>query len=376
MSGTPRIVFLVHGVERSAAGVRARGLAQALAPSSVSFLHRAGGWAATWRAWDRQLRELSPDVIYVVNTALPGALLGPWWWSRRRVPFALDTGDAVCAMARSAGTEPRWKWPLLWAGEAMAQSAARVVVVRGSAHRGHLERQGYRRVVVIPDGYTPHTPPSADGVARLRRSLGLEGRFVVGLLGSLVFSPTLRICYGWDLVEALTALRDLPVHGLILGDGPGRAWLAERARALGVADRLTFAGWIAPEQIAAHVRLLDVALSTQTNNLAGQVRTTGKLPEYMAAGRFILASRVGEAARVLPPQMLLDYSGAVDRAYPARLAGRIRVLAGAPGLLRQGASLVELAERRFSYRVLAPEVAALIREVAWGGHGGGAPGPE
>ena len=31
------------------------------------------------------------------------------------------------------------------------------------------------------------------------------------------------------------------------------------------------------------------------------------MPLYLAAGRFVLASRVGEAARVLPPEMLVEF---------------------------------------------------------------------
>jgi hypothetical protein len=51
---------------------------------------------------------------------------------------------------------------------------------------------------------------------------------------------------------------------------------------------------------------MDICLSTQTNDVVGWVRTTGKLPLYLAAGRYVLASRVGEAARVLPEEMLVD----------------------------------------------------------------------
>ena len=87
---------------------------------------------------------------------------------------------------------------------------------------------------------------------------------------------------------------------------------------------MLFAGRIAYERLPDYLAALDVCLSTQTNDLAGQARTTGKLPLYLAAGRYILASRVGEAALVLPDDMLLDYHGVVDRDYPARLAGRVR----------------------------------------------------
>jgi glycosyltransferase involved in cell wall biosynthesis len=172
------------------------------------------------------------------------------------------------------------------------------------------------------------------------------------VLGSLVYSPRLQICYGWDLIGALTRLRDQPIHGLVIGDGNGLPWLRAQASEAGVLDRITFAGRIPYAEVQPALRLFDFALSTQTNNLAGQVRTTGKLPEYMAAGRFVLASRVGDAEVLLPEPMLVDFHGTVDRAYPERLAERMRRVQADPGLQRLAGTLPELARQHCSYPVL------------------------
>jgi glycosyltransferase involved in cell wall biosynthesis len=66
---------------------------------------------------------------------------------------------------------------------------------------------------------------------------------------------------------------------------------------------------------------MDAAISTQTNDMVGRVRTTAKLPLYLACGCPVLASHVGEAARLLGPVgWTLPYEGDMDRNYPARLA--------------------------------------------------------
>jgi hypothetical protein len=98
---------------------------------------------------------------------------------------------------------------------------------------------------------------------------------------------------------------------------------------------------------------MDIALSTQTNNLPGQVRTTGKLPEYMAADRFIIASRVGEAAFLLPELMLLDYYGNLDQNYPVRLADRVGLLHNRPELMKEGLLLSRIARRECNYDLLS-----------------------
>ncbi len=349
---TNRLVILVNGTSASIEAVRARELARNRNPEDTLILHRETSRGASADLWHRRINEFRPELLYVINTALPGIGVALRRRTQHGVPYVLDTGDAVFEMARSAGIDPWWRWPLLWAGERVAQRCASHVVVRGSQHRNMLEAQGFRHVSVIRDGFVKHPEVDPGGILALRARLGLKDAFVMGVMGSLVFSPRLGICYGWDLVQALALLRNLPVKGLVIGDGPGRCWLEAQARQHGVADRIVFTGRVDYSQVPVHLQLMDVALSTQTNNIAGQVRTTGKLPEYMAAGRFILASRVGEAALVLPDAMLLDYEGAVDATYPSRLAARIRHLLANPAEMDVRAALPAQAEAWFSYDVL------------------------
>jgi hypothetical protein len=89
------------------------------------------------------------------------------------------------------------------------------------------------------------------------------------------------------------------------------------------------------------------------------VRTTGKLVQYMAAGRFILASRVGAAATLLPEPMLVDYHGPWDEGYFARLAERVDALPDRQSLAEQGTRLRALAEP-FAYPRLVPTLSAVL----------------
>jgi glycosyltransferase involved in cell wall biosynthesis len=176
----------------------------------------------------------------------------------------------------------------------------------------------------------------------------------------MVWSPVLNLTYGWDVIEALGMLKDLPVVAVLVGDGSGRAQLETRAAALGVSERVRFLGHRPFESLPEILAACDVCVSTQTNDIVGRVRTTGKLPLYMASGRYVLASRVGEAARVLPAEMLLDYSGSVDREYPARMAARLRHLSADRARLGLGETLIDRARQEFAYDVLAPRVDAVV----------------
>src|SRR2546426_8567916 len=197
----PRVAVLVNGSSTSIEAVRARGLTDRHPPDKLLLLYREARRDVTAFRWTQHLEAFGPEVVYVINTALPGALLACWWRLRRGVPFILDTGDVVAAMARSAGTAPIWKRPCLRLGESLAERLAHAIVVRGTEHKRYLVARRRKPVAVLRDGYCEATVTSAQ-VGALRRQLGLEHVFVVGVLGSLIHSPRLNICYGWDLIGA------------------------------------------------------------------------------------------------------------------------------------------------------------------------------
>lgn len=362
VNSIPRVSLLIHGGPNSVEAIRARGLASALPAAHVQFLYREGTRKETDARWEKQLADWKPDLLYLLNTAMPGCTvaLKQKWFSKR--PYLLDTGDVIYEMAKSAGTTPWWKIPALGLVEDLTQDHASGIIVRGSKHQEYLRGLGYNHVHLIRDGCSPAASPEPEAVAQLKRHLNLTAPLIVGLMGSLTFSPTLQICYGWDLVEALAQLPENAVQCVIIGDGTGREWLEEKAQALGVWSRIRFCGRIPYEQVPLYLRVLDVALSTQTNNLAGQVRTTGKLPEYMAASCYVLASKVGDASVLLPPGMTLEYNGTVDSAYPARLAARIRELIAHPEQLQERNTLPALAEKYCSYHVLAEEFKKVVTQ--------------
>ncbi len=262
---------------------------------------------------------IAPNVkaVYLIDVgtsttlaALVGRVLG------RRV--VVDTGDVGFELARSVGRRGRFGLGIVWLGERLTLAAAHQIVVRGSAHVPLLGGKGATVIRDLP----PVGARPRDGSC-LRRDLGWEDNFVVGLVGTLNHAPRLGIGYGWDLVEAL-AQSHPAVVGLIVGDGAGRQILEDRARQLGVSDRLRFLGRLDPAATIDAIGAMDMAISTQSNDVVGAVRTTGKLPLYLASGCPVLASHVGEAATLLGPLgWTLPYDGTVDRSYPRRLAAAI-----------------------------------------------------
>jgi glycosyltransferase involved in cell wall biosynthesis len=315
------------------------------------------------------LARWRPAVSYVFDMSYSGVLAGALhrWAAGNHI--VIETGDAIYELARSTGSRGRVGLWLTRCLEKFSFHVADRVVVRSHGYRDWLLGQGIP-AAVIPDGVsTGQFTPLA--VADLRRQYGLEGVLTVGLVGWSMWSDKLQMCYGWELVELIRLLKGAPVKGVLIGGGSGIPRLRALCREYGIEEQILFLGYIPFEQLPRHLNLLDVCLSTQTNNLVGQVRTTGKLPLYLATGRYVLASRVGEAAQVLEEDMLVPYEGLKDHLYPHKLASRIAVLLKHPERLRSSERNVSVAKTHFDYSVLAEKMAQVLKEGAAEEGGGG-----
>ena len=291
------------------------------------YFHRRDSKVRSFGVFLRSIASLRPSLVYVLDTAVSAATAGIAARLSRGPSLIIDTGDLAYELAELKGT-PSWLGRQgIRLVEVSALRVADRVVVRGTRHKALLEEAGISPVHVIRDGVDVESCKSAHQT-RLRRHAGGRSVLCVGLVGSLRWNRRFRTCYGWDLIEALGLLRaDVPVRGLIIGEGDGLPYLKARARQLGIDERVSFVPHVAASHLGDYLGLVDVAISTQTNNGVGQVRTTGKLPAYMAAGCYIIATDVGEARLLLPPEMRLPYDGVKDDRYPDRLAKRIRELA-------------------------------------------------
>lgn len=265
-----------------------------------------------------------PRVLYLIDVGISTAAAAAVG-RILRIPVILDTGDLVFELERSRGSRSLAGLALVWIGEQVALACSCHVIVRGSAH---LQLVKGRPASFAPDLAPDNARPMSG--ERVRSEIGYRDCFIVGLVGSLNAAPRLGISYGWDLVEALPATLPI-VRALIVGDGEALPSLMKRAEVLGVLDRCRFAGHIPPSEIACWIGAMDVAISTQTNDRVGAVRTTGKLPLYLACGCPVLASDVGEAKEILGPLgWTIPYVGVVDRGYPARLSDAINRWAADP----------------------------------------------
>jgi glycosyltransferase involved in cell wall biosynthesis len=359
-----KLLFLVNGSETSSAGVRAKLFTEKL-PSEweIRFNYRP---TPKWKGilpFIQSARHFRPDIIYVMDTAYTGVLAGCIARKLTGCKLITDTGDVAYELAKSSGTYSKQQLALINLIEQMAIKNSDCLVVRGSYHKSWLEKQGVHNVVFIPDGVDMNAVKPVNPNV-IKTELGLDNHLVVGIVGTMAWSKKHQMCYGWDIIEALGLLKDHPVKALLIGDGDGRAILENRVRQLDIADRVIFTNQIPYDELPQYLSAMDVCVSTQSNDLVGMVRTTGKLPLYLAYGKYVVATDVGEAKKVLPDiGCLLPYIGVRDNKHPSRLALQLKKLLDNPEILQIAEKAKQVAKDNFDYQMLVRRLEKVCREI-------------
>ncbi len=357
-----RIVLLFNVHEWHSLRERAEKLLSGLKDEgySLNLLFRKKNRLKTLLFYIKGIASLKPDIVYLMDfgfsTAVPVLVLRIFFSFK----IILDTGDITYELFRSTGRNwlsliiVRILEPIIW-------RLSSAIIVRGIYYEEYLKNKGYKDVYYIPDGVDLEVFKPLD-VTELRRGYGLENMVTVGVVGSLNWVEKYDFCYGWELVSALRFLKSFPVKGIIIGDGTGLEKLKELVKEYGIKGMVLFLGMVPYSELPQYINLMDICLSTQSNDIVGNVRTTGKLPLYMACNKYILSTRVGTAKYVLPQEMLIDYTGVRDDEYPERLANAIRDLIDKRERLKFNISIREIAGKNFDYKKLSSRVKEIIME--------------
>ncbi len=216
------------------------------------------------------------------------------------------------------------------------RSADRVLAVTGVL-KDMIAANGVpkARIEVVPNGIEPTR------FANLPEPERGDDAVVLGFVGFV------RDWHGLDaVISAMAADTSGPLIRLeVVGDGPALASLQQQAAALGIADRVHFAGLVGHEAIPEMVARFDIALQPRVVAYASPL----KLFEYMAAGKAIVAPDQPNIREVLSDgetALLFDpaETGAMWRAI-----SRLAADATLRGTLGSGAR-AEIGRRDYTWR--------------------------
>jgi len=190
--------------------------------------------------------------------------------------------------------------PLLERFERLNLNAAARIFVVSEVERRNLLRAGIadEKIVVNPNGVDTEKFRPDIGGAAVRRQLGVsEGEVLAGFVGT--FGPWHGVL---TLAEAITMLPDdCGVRFLLVGAGRFRDEVERIVRSAGKAGRVIFAGHVEHERVPALLDACEILLSPHVPLEDGSefFGSPTKLFEYMAMGKGIIASRLGQIGEVL-----------------------------------------------------------------------------
>lgn len=189
---------------------------------------------------------------------------------------------------------------LLERTERLNLSAAARVFVVSEVERRNLEGAGVApdKIIVNPNGVDVNRFRPGVGGAEVRAELGVGmEETLVGFVGT--FGPWHGVV---ALAEAIALMpRETSVRFLLVGSGSLRERVEEILREAGARERVHFTGAVGHERVPALLDACDVLASPHVP-LTGGAEFFGsptKLFEYMAMGKAIVASRLGQIADVL-----------------------------------------------------------------------------
>lgn len=230
------------------------------------------------RALKVAIDEFEPDVIYQRSNLY--LLSGAHVAKQFGVPL-IEEVNAPYYLERSQHGGIAWHGLARWA-EHFAWSRADAVITVTQVLADIVGRQGVPagRLHVMPNGIDESLIPLSAVDPQAKARLGLDGYTVLGFTGFV------RDWNGLEpVIDQLARPEGQRWFLLVVGDGPARALLEERARGLGVAARVRFTGVVRRSEIPAHVSAFDIALQPAANPYASPL----KLFEYLALGRAIVA---------------------------------------------------------------------------------------
>jgi len=243
-------------------------------------------WRLLLKVWRNR-----PDLVVMEGTGLAGGvalILARTVFGQR---YVVSSGDAVGPWV---GTRSRLLGPVFGLYERLLCRFAAGFIGWTPYLVGRALTFGTPRGVTAA-GWAPFPRTSAERTAsrhRVRSELGIPAdALVIGIAGSMVWTPRYLFCYGAELVRALALVRRPNVYALLVGDGTGRAEL-ERLAGVRAGRTMLFTGRVPQADVPDYLAAMDLGSLPQSVDRVGSFRFTTKISEYLASGLPMVTGQV------------------------------------------------------------------------------------
>jgi glycosyltransferase involved in cell wall biosynthesis len=327
---------------------------QLIAPDPLGLTRTAfdlrNGMLFTDRAC-AEIERQSPDFFYQRYSRFNWT--GVEAYLRTHRPLFLEYNGSEVWMAKHWGRLRLGD--LLERSERLNLAAATRIFVVAEVERNNLIKAGVpaEKIVVNPNGVDVEEFRPGVGRETIRRELGVnDDATLAGFVGT--FGPWHGVL---TLAEAIALLpSDNGLRFLFVGAGMFRDEVGRIISAAGRSQQVIFAGQVEHKKVPALLDACDILLSPHVPMTDGSefFGSPTKLFEYMATGKAIVASRLGQIAEVLDDQ---ETALLVEPGNARQLADAILRLRNSRELReRLGAAARHLAVERYTWKQNAQRV--------------------
>lgn len=291
--------------------------------TSPQFFTTWTGWALSKvkrKPWIFELRDLWPETIKTVGAMKQGKVI--------------DTLEKI---------------------ELFLYRSANHVVPVTDAFKTNLIKRGINadKITVVTNGSNNELFTVREKDSELLKELKLEGKFVVGYIG------THGMCHGLDfIVQAISKVKDKTIHFIFIGDGAMKKTVVKLAEELSLSN-ISFLNPIKKEDVPRYLSVCDVSLAPLKNEDNFKTVIPSKIFEAAAMKKPTLLGVKGQAQRVL------DYDGAglcFEPEDEVDFILKLEALKNKETYEKCQEGCVKLA-KRYDRAVLAKEMFQIIKEI-------------
>jgi PEP-CTERM/exosortase A-associated glycosyltransferase len=239
-------------------------------------------------------RVVKPDILHAhspVLNAIPALRVG----RAMGIPVVYEVRAFWEDAAVDHGTSREWglRYRLTRGLETYALGQVGAVTTICEGLRREIAGRGIaaEKITVIPNAVNIDNFSVGNAAdPQLARDLGLEGKVLLGFIGSYYAYEGLSL-----LLRALPSILagNPDVRILLVGGGPEEGELKALAAQLGLEDKVIFVGRVPHEQVQRYYNLIDVLVYPRLRMRLTDLVTPLKPLEAMAQGRLVVASDVG-----------------------------------------------------------------------------------
>ena len=248
----------------------------------------------------REIKILKTEKADLLIARLDAFRISALWAARLyQLPLIVEA-DGATSYEYLTFNNGRHLWPsvLLWCERLMLSKAQGIFTQSNEAKSYFVEKHGInpQKISVITNGADIVDFNDKSNTEKLRQELGIAANTkIIGFIGSM---------HHWhgvaDVPQLIENVLGKFPHAIFLFVGSGGALEEDLRRSFSdaLANRIKFTGHVPNEQAPDYVRLFDAAIAPYPK-IELFYFSPMKLYEYMAAGKAIVAARIGQIKEVI-----------------------------------------------------------------------------